>query len=87
MDLLRRQSEMYRIRWKDGSPVLKERVFKASETVNPLADEISSFAVSIRDGIPPRVSGEDAKRALEHALKIREFMFVPPFKVEKVEED
>ncbi len=87
MDLLRRQSEMYRIRWKDGSPVLKERVFKADEAVNPLADEISSFAVSIRDGIPPRVSGEDAKRALEHALKIREFMFVPPFNVEKVEED
>jgi len=87
MDLLRRKSKMYRVRWRNGSPVLKEQVFETDDTVNPLADEISSFVVSIRDGLPPRVSGEDAKWALEYALKIRECMFVPPFCVERVEED
>ena len=55
--------------------------------VNPLADEISSFALSIRDGLPPRVSGEDAKRALEHALKIRESMFIPPINADNTREE
>jgi predicted dehydrogenase len=86
MDLLKRKSEMYHIRWKDGEPILKERVFETSEPVNPLANEISSFVQSIREGVPPRVTGEDAKRALEHALKIRDAMFVPPFEVERLEE-
>ena len=77
MDLLRRRSEMYRIRWEDGSPLLTEKVFEVTEPVNPLADEIASFAASIRDGVPPKVTGEEAKNALEHALKICGQMIVP----------
>jgi predicted dehydrogenase len=77
MDLLERRSEMYRIEWKEGKPMLKEKVFVGEDSTNPLADEISSFAKSIREDLPPRVTGEQAKRALYHAIKIRECMLVP----------
>jgi len=77
MDLLERRSEMYRIDWKGGKPMLKEKVFVGEDSANPLAEEIDSFAKSIREDLPPRVTGEQAKRALYHAVKIRECMLVP----------
>ncbi len=79
MDLLERRSEMYVIEWKEGKPLLKEKVFEGGGSANPLADEIRSFAGSIRDELPPSVTGEQAMRALEHAIRIRECMLVPPF--------
>ncbi len=78
MDLLNRKSEMYRIVWEGASPQLKEKVFESDGTANPLADEINSFARSVRDNTPPRVTGEEAMRALSHAVRIREKMSVPP---------
>ncbi len=83
MDLLERKSEMYRIRWENDTPHLTEKIFEMTKPVNPLADEIASFVTSIREGVPPRVTGEEAKNALVHALKIRECMLVPSFDIGK----
>jgi predicted dehydrogenase len=43
---------------------------KVLEQNDALKEEISSFLECVRTGIPPVVSGEDGKRALETALLI-----------------
>jgi predicted dehydrogenase len=78
IDLLNRRSELYRIERGMGRPGLREHVFEEEGDANPLAEEIRTFAESVRDGLRPRVSGDDARSALELAHRVRERMFVPP---------
>ena len=49
----------------DGLPVIDELVSQ-----DPLAEEIGGFVNAVATGARPRVSGQDARRALETALAI-----------------
>ena len=78
MDLLERSCTTYRVDRTEGVPELQEQVIEAGEGINPLADEIASFAGSVRMGTPAKVTGDEAVKALQCALRIRECMSVPP---------
>lgn len=64
--ILRKGGEGYPI---PGLPqvTMEEKSFAQGDA---LLEEIRAFVVSVRDGTPPVVSGEDGKRALELALEI-----------------
>ncbi len=79
MDFLMRRSEIYRIERRGEAPLFQEKILEDDGSVNPLANEIAAFAESVRNGRTLLgVTGEEAMKAMEYALKIRECMVIPP---------
>jgi predicted dehydrogenase len=66
-------SYVRRITTSEGTPKLEseEREFGHAD---PLVGEIRAFVDSVRRGVPPPVTGEDGRRALEVALRITDSM-------------
>ncbi len=69
----RKVSHVRRVSSGEGMPKLEaeEREFPQSD---PLLEEIKAFLESVRRGVPPPVTAEDGKRALEIALRVNREM-------------
>jgi predicted dehydrogenase len=80
VDFQNRQLRLHRKGEAEMFPGVPEIIIKESffEESDALMAEISAFLDSIQSGRPPRVSGEDGRRALETAMRITELVRAAP---------
>lgn len=69
-----REAEMYRLEAGSGSrPAIVGGPLPVTES-EPLRNELEDFVAAVRDGRPPRVGGEDGRRAVDLAQRITGLM-------------
>jgi len=71
VDFIRRRIGVFRLQPRpNGAPAEIAHSDTAFPPADALADEIASFLSAVRGEHPPRVTGEDGRRALEAAIAI-----------------